>query len=280
DFLRDVASELSRVPIVLALHARKDSMSSFRDVKCVINQAKECADHNGTGSVVKLFQVPDEQADSDKNRKKKRISGHHYFNFALLDDTSEDFFWAKLRSFLDSTPKRLEVQPLQRPTDLPQHKSNGFTGRYKCPRCGGPKYMGPDEHCARVDSRGVLYELGEPWGIPRKEQCILSSRPYAYAMGAFQCSKEGKALDCPSLGQIQTSWDVDGPAMGETWSSGLLQGNLLGGPVFYQPCFQHGCHSASGARSGAPSSCQTAMTDEKTRAVQNVPDSFQSILGF
>ena len=32
DFLHSVVTELSRVPVVLGVHARKDSMSSFRDV--------------------------------------------------------------------------------------------------------------------------------------------------------------------------------------------------------------------------------------------------------
>mmetsp|Transcript_46450 Transcript_46450/g.86839 ORF Transcript_46450/g.86839 Transcript_46450/m.86839 type:complete len:356 (+) Transcript_46450:81-1148(+) len=108
-FLGEVASRLATVPIVLALHAKKDSMSSFRDVKAIIEYVKDAGYKRGSQHIVELFEVPDEKADSDRNKRKKRNSGHHYFNYALLDGTSEEFFWSKLQGFLNVAGPRMEL---------------------------------------------------------------------------------------------------------------------------------------------------------------------------
>lgn len=137
-FLHNVVSELSRVPVVLGVHARKDSMSSFRDVRAIIKQCQEAlAERNEEKNIAELLVVSDEKADSDRGRKKK-ISGHHYFNFSLLDETSEEFLWSKLRDYLSTAPLRLELQPLQmdHPKQLFRSK-----GRLTCPECHGPRYL-------------------------------------------------------------------------------------------------------------------------------------------
>eukprot|EP00913_Durusdinium_trenchii_P002380 g2197.t2 len=134
DFLTGVVSELSRVPIVLAVHAQKDSMSSFRDVKAIIQSCQETLAMRGVPHTAELLEVEDRWADSDRNRKKKKISGHHYFNFSLLDESSEDFLWSKLRKYLSQAPLRLEVRPLQ--IDQLMEVEPGV--RFKCPSCNGP----------------------------------------------------------------------------------------------------------------------------------------------
>ncbi|CAE7294183.1 rluC [Symbiodinium natans] len=109
-FLQQVASRLSLVPVVLAMHAQKDSMSSFRDVSAIIRHVQQVSIARGSDSIVQLFEVPDEMADSDRGRKKKNKSGHHYFNCTLLDDSSDAFFWSKLQGFLQVAGPRMELQ--------------------------------------------------------------------------------------------------------------------------------------------------------------------------
>ncbi|CAE7679129.1 rluC, partial [Symbiodinium sp. CCMP2456] len=133
-FLRQVATRLSVVPVVLAMHARKDSMSSFRDVYAIIHHVQEESIKKGSDSIVQLFEVPDEKADSDRGRKKKNKSGHHYFNYTLLDESSDDFFWSKLQGFLQVAGPRLELQTVSFDSIGRFGLSN--TGKPVCARCG------------------------------------------------------------------------------------------------------------------------------------------------
>ncbi|CAK9023186.1 Ribosomal large subunit pseudouridine synthase C [Durusdinium trenchii] len=153
EFLTGIASELSRVPIVLAVHAQKDSMSSFRDVKAIIKSCKETQAKRGVLHTAELLEVEDRWADSDRNRKKRRISGHHYFNFSLLDESSEDFLWSKLRKYLSQAPLRLELRPLHI-ARVGEEPRVGF----KCPRCNGPRYMGPDEFSTKAKNLHYRYK--------------------------------------------------------------------------------------------------------------------------
>ncbi|CAE7241941.1 rluC [Symbiodinium natans] len=133
-FLQQVASRLSVVPVVLAMHSRKDSMSSFRDVNAIIRHVQEVSLKKGSENIVQLLEVPDEKADSDRGRKKKNKSGHHYFNYTLLDDTSDDFFWSKLQGFLRIAAPRLELQTVSFDSIARFGTSN--TGKPVCAKCG------------------------------------------------------------------------------------------------------------------------------------------------
>ncbi|CAK9058891.1 unnamed protein product [Durusdinium trenchii] len=156
DFLTGVVSELSRVPIVLAVHAQKDSMSSFRDVKAIIQSCQETLAMRGVPHTAELLEVEDRWADSDRNRKKKKISGHHYFNFSLLDESSEDFLWSKLRKYLSQAPLRLEVRPLQ--IDQLMEVEPGV--RFKCLASSTVQCLDAEQH-AVIDAE-ELEALEEP----------------------------------------------------------------------------------------------------------------------
>jgi pimeloyl-ACP methyl ester carboxylesterase len=111
-FLAEEVKSLSAVPAVFVVHASIDAVSSFRDASEIVQAVRE---HGGSAQLVV---VPDEAADSDPKRCRRRSKlGHHYFNYALLHDTSEDVIWASLRRALVEGPCRLELeeeQPEQR----------------------------------------------------------------------------------------------------------------------------------------------------------------------
>ncbi|CAE6956061.1 grsT [Symbiodinium sp. CCMP2456] len=137
-FLEQVATKLSDVPIVLALHAQKDGMSSFTDVSAIIDKVKESSQQHGKENVVELHQVPDGKADSDKtwNKKtKQKRRGHHYFNYTLLDGSSEDFFWAKLRRFLAKAEPRGELFPVSVQSRRLPWSGRGAGRMPSCPKC-------------------------------------------------------------------------------------------------------------------------------------------------
>ena len=58
------------------------------------------------GGKVKFLVVPDDKADSDHPKKKRAKSGHGYFNYTLLMQESEDFFYQHVRKALHSIPGR------------------------------------------------------------------------------------------------------------------------------------------------------------------------------
>ncbi|CAE7646266.1 rluC [Symbiodinium sp. CCMP2592] len=155
-FLRQVATRLSVVPVVLAMHARKDSMSSFRDVNAIIHHVQDESIKKGSDSIVQLFEVPDEKADSDRGRKKKNKSGHHYFNYTLLDESSEDFFWSKLQGFLQVAVPRLELQMVSFDSIGRFGLSN--TGKPVCARCGP---------CWKEAKAGEIQNAGKSLRIPQ-----------------------------------------------------------------------------------------------------------------
>lgn len=73
-FLETEAYKLARVPVVLALHARGDLCSSFRDVSAIIEKAREAAWESWEESTIKLLQVPDSMANSDHPGKRRSLS--------------------------------------------------------------------------------------------------------------------------------------------------------------------------------------------------------------
>ncbi|CAE7523993.1 rluC [Symbiodinium natans] len=139
DFLGQVASNMVRVPIVLALHAEHDGMSSYRDVKAIIARLHEIMEAEGSNNTVALLQVPDDKANSDKSRKKASTRRHHhYFNYTLLDAHSEDFFWSKLRDLLKTAPYRLEIKCPQEVEKVGTLSAKLGGGMPPCPNCPKP----------------------------------------------------------------------------------------------------------------------------------------------
>lgn len=136
-FLEQVATRLADVPVVLAMHAQKDGMSSFNDVSAIIDKVKESSQQRAKENVVELYQVPDQKADSDRrwNRKKQQRRGHHYFNYTLLDGSSEDFFWAKLRRFLERAERRGELSTVRVQSRTLAWSGRGAAGVPPCPKC-------------------------------------------------------------------------------------------------------------------------------------------------
>ena len=63
---------MARVPVVLALHARSDLCSSFRDVEAIIERAQEAAWEGWEESSIKLVQVPNSMANSDHPQKRRQ----------------------------------------------------------------------------------------------------------------------------------------------------------------------------------------------------------------
>ena len=114
DFLRYHAARLAYVPVVLATHAKADSVSSYRDVAAIIDFVKS---REGDG-IVELITVADDQADSDPRRKKKARLGHNYYNYTLLDDSSEEVFYSVLRDALCRAGGRRELCVPYTPPEL------------------------------------------------------------------------------------------------------------------------------------------------------------------
>lgn len=89
-YLASVAPQLARIPVIIAVHAVSDMTSYFPDVKLIVDTVKGC------GGNASMAVISAEHADSDKGKRKIK-SGHHYFNYALLNDTSEQVLYARLR---------------------------------------------------------------------------------------------------------------------------------------------------------------------------------------
>jgi len=109
DFLEQKVVRLAHVPIVIAIHAQSDTVSHFKDNEAIIETVRS----QDKGGVAELIEVPSSHADSDPGRKNKPKLGHNYFNYALLDATSEGVLWQFLREKLCTQPYRREtVVPL------------------------------------------------------------------------------------------------------------------------------------------------------------------------
>jgi dienelactone hydrolase len=103
-FLERYAHKLARVPSLLAVHAERDSVSSYTDAAAIIDKVRSL------GGRAKLLTVPDDMADSDRGSKKAKRSGHQYF-YTLINDTGEGLFYAYLRGELANIQPRWESNP-------------------------------------------------------------------------------------------------------------------------------------------------------------------------
>lgn len=110
EFLDEAAPRLASVPVVIAVHAPNDSISSFGDMASIIQRVR------AEGGESELIEVPDEQADSDPGRKKKARAGHHYFNYSLLAETSQQVFYQRLLAAMAGAGQRLDLETPQTPS--------------------------------------------------------------------------------------------------------------------------------------------------------------------
>ncbi|CAE8740863.1 unnamed protein product [Polarella glacialis] len=68
EFLRLHVTRLAHVPVVLAIHAKNDTVSSYKDAADIIDVVAE----QDLGGLVRLESVPDSFADSDPGKRKKK----------------------------------------------------------------------------------------------------------------------------------------------------------------------------------------------------------------
>lgn len=101
NFLEYEATAMAKIPVVLAIHARNDRLSSFGDVDHIISTVDGRARKDGESCVAKLVTMPTWMANSDNPRKRKRKSNHGYFNCTFMDDYSNQYLWNELQQLLD-----------------------------------------------------------------------------------------------------------------------------------------------------------------------------------
>lgn len=100
EFLNRTAASLARLPALVVVHAESDSESSYKDACAIVERIR------AEGGSVEFVTVSDEQAESDPKAKKSRNTFHRYFNYALLDESSEDVIYKRLGSALAQVPAR------------------------------------------------------------------------------------------------------------------------------------------------------------------------------
>ena len=88
DFLEYCGPRLARVRFVMVAHSPRDKVSSFQDATAIVEEVRLHGGH------ARLAVVPEEFANSD--RGKKKTDGHHYFDYALLNETSTSFLYSTL----------------------------------------------------------------------------------------------------------------------------------------------------------------------------------------
>ncbi|CAE7322539.1 NMA111 [Symbiodinium natans] len=105
DFVGRYVTRMAKVPVVLAVHAWCDSLSSYHD-DCTIIWAikKQARDEGFTKHFADMITLPDSLANTDLPYSS---SGHDYYYASLLRNSSERILWSKLRSALWAAPKRL-----------------------------------------------------------------------------------------------------------------------------------------------------------------------------
>ncbi|CAE6955437.1 NMA111, partial [Symbiodinium sp. KB8] len=104
DFVERYGTRMAKVPVVLAVHAWCDSLSSYNDDCEIIWAVKHQARREGlTQHVADMITVPECLANTDLPYSS---SGHDYYYASLLRNTSERLLWSKLRTALWSAPRR------------------------------------------------------------------------------------------------------------------------------------------------------------------------------
>lgn len=125
-FLARFAPQLAKVPLVMAVHAPDDTVSSFKDTKMIIETVKSFK-----GNTV-IIPVPSELSDSDASRKKKTKLGHHYWSASLLSpETSDMLFYNRFKAEMAKLKPRRgsRLKPSAKPPIKPTAASQSWQSR-------------------------------------------------------------------------------------------------------------------------------------------------------
>jgi len=225
-YLQGHASRLAAVRLVVAVHAEKDTVSSFNDVKTIIEEIQK---HGGEAELV---HVPDEAADSDPNRKRKQKRGHFYFNYSLLNDSSEQVLYSRLRLH-DRDPSEQPALTAERSTAAtadvawPATSLSLPVGLRAVVVPGGGRIVG--EVAATVGAAGSEWEppstiaSGPQWKRPRREVTPRGSVGRAESFQASAGTADG-SVDAPAVPVRRGSIARVGQTL-----AGQVFGGMLGG---------------------------------------------------
>merc|ERR1711879_416925 len=95
-FLTAIGPNLAKVPLVLAVHAPTDTVSSYTDMVEILRKIQSF------GGDAKMVTVPEEEANSDSSGKNKSKTGHGYYSFALTKETSDTVLYEPIKAALMS----------------------------------------------------------------------------------------------------------------------------------------------------------------------------------
>ncbi|CAE7177754.1 unnamed protein product, partial [Symbiodinium pilosum] len=119
-YLDEYIPKLADVPIVWGVHSQSDGVSSFNDVRAIVDRVSETARRTRKRCNTRMIEVSADDANTDYPRKRRAsASGHGYFNVTLLKDRSEHIFWEDLRTQLSRSAKRQ-----RRRWDMPPEAEN------------------------------------------------------------------------------------------------------------------------------------------------------------
>ena len=96
EWIARCAPKLAQVSAVMVVHAETDLNSSYMDALAIV---KGIQAEGGPGHV-ELITVPEEMAESDPRKRKVLKSGHCYFNYALIHDSSKEVHYYPLEEIL------------------------------------------------------------------------------------------------------------------------------------------------------------------------------------
>lgn len=90
--------KLAKVGALVVIHSPADRESSYTDAREIVSRVKR------EGGCAKLVTVPADLAESDRGSKKTaHPSGHRYFNYAFLNESSVDVLYDRITALLASS---------------------------------------------------------------------------------------------------------------------------------------------------------------------------------
>ena len=206
-FIREHVPNLVQIPAVFVLHAEPDRLSSYIDAQ----EIAEAIQSSGGNAIFR--RIPDEVANSDPGKRKAK-NGHRYFNYSLLDDSSEDLLYARLRTTVPAKwaangaikPAQFSVFGLPR---LSRHPA-----QEPCPRCTTP----PNTEAHVPSHRSV-------WDDPEAPSTAIDARP----PGGFSTTQPNVLFlvgDSPfdvawaSITSMRKTSYFTPPGLGYQWATG------------------------------------------------------------
>lgn len=131
-WLAEASVWLATIPVVMAIHAPADTISSYNDAALIIQAVSQRMERRPTGSRrggAVMVTVPNDKANSDAKRRGRKKQCHSYFTHSLVSEDSVDEVWAPLLLLLLDAPDRSEiVQPTTPPT-TPRRPGRAQAGR-------------------------------------------------------------------------------------------------------------------------------------------------------